>query len=80
MEGEIGMTNLEKMNELVRSDADKEQIKNWAYMNRIHVVDLHLVKQFEQMEDSVDHFISQGKYDLEDELNAWDLFLESKYK
>lgn len=75
------MTNLEKMNELMNSDVDKQKIINWAYMNRIPVAILPLEDGFEAMENSVDDFIRSEEYaeNFEDEHKLWNLFLERKY-
>lgn len=74
------MTNLEKMNELVKASATKEQIKNWAYANRITVCNLHLdCEEFECMEKSVDTFLDTYDYFGMDEHEAWDKFLDVDY-
>lgn len=62
MEGEVKMTNLEKMNDLVGTNADKEQIINWAYMNRVLFDSLFLEKEFEVMEKSVMAFVETDPY------------------
>ena len=70
----------EKMNELVGSKEDKEQIKRWAYMNRIMVMSIHYEEEFEILEKSVEAFIEQVDYHGHaDEHEAWDAFLEFDY-
>lgn len=74
------MTNLEKMNELVKSNATKEQIKSWAYMNRITVMSLPLEEEFNELEHSVNHFIENYDYHSKaNEHDVWDNFLDAKY-
>ncbi|STO12752.1 Uncharacterised protein [[Flavobacterium] thermophilum] len=75
------MTNLEKMNELVGSNANKDQIIRWAYMNRIHVVELPLEEEFECMQQSVDTFCESEDFQnyIDDEFKLWEKFLEAKY-
>jgi len=72
------MTNLDKMNELVGSNAPKEEIKTWAYMNRVPVSCLHFEEKFEAMEQSIDHFIASDNYGS-DEHENWDQFLDAEY-
>jgi hypothetical protein len=72
------MTNLEKMNELVGSDADKDQIVKWAYMNRILVDCLHLEEEFESMKNSVNSFMDNCEFNS-NELEVWDKFLDTEY-
>ncbi|NMH69098.1 hypothetical protein HF072_09890 [Bacillus sp. RO3] len=36
------MTNLDKMNALAGTQADKKTIKDWAFHNRIYVISLSL--------------------------------------
>lgn len=72
------MTNLEKINELVQSSADKEQIVNWAYMNRILVVNLADEPEFEHLKNSVDVFIQKEPYS-DDEFENWGRFLDSEF-
>lgn len=50
------MNNLEKMNQLVGASATKENIKNWAYENRILVFALGYEEEFESMENSIESF------------------------
>ncbi|MGD6876900.1 hypothetical protein [Bacillus infantis] len=74
------MTNLEKMNKLVDSNANKEQIKKWAYMNRILVESLQFEGEFEEMESSINAFMETDAYfDVHDELKLWDNFLDAEY-
>jgi hypothetical protein len=74
------MTNLEKMNELVGTNADKNQIGNWAYMNRITVDCLHLEEEFVSMTQSVDNFTDTDFYfHCDDEHEMWDKFLDAEY-
>lgn len=73
------MTNLEKMNELTESRATKEQIKNWAYFNRIHVCSLYLDEEsFATLENSVEHFVNSDLFG-EDEFKNWEHFLDSEF-
>ena len=75
------MNNLEKMNELVSSDATKEQIKDWAYMNRILITNLEFEEEFETMKNSVNVFIESEDFSEEcSELELWDRFLDANYK
>lgn len=75
------MTNLEKMNELAGSKADKEQIKQWAYMNRVFVGCLYDEPEFYGMERTVIHFMESDFYtdNFEDETKLWDGFLDFEY-
>ena len=67
----------EKMNELVGSAGTKEQIKSWAYHNRIVVMDVHFEEEFEVLAASVDAFIETfDTHGNPDEHAAWDAFLE----
>ena len=67
----------EKMNELVNSDATKDQMKSWVYANRVCVGGLHLEEEFKSLETTVEKFIDEVNYHgMTDEHNAWDLFLE----
>lgn len=72
------MTNHEKMIELAGSEADKETIKQWGYMNRITVSVMDYEKNFECMEDSVKHFM-ESKHYSEDEDENWDKFLDAEF-
>jgi hypothetical protein len=62
------------MNELVGSTATKEQIKQWAYMNRISVDVLDYEDEFESLKEYVDQFVKSDLYS-DDEHKNWDLFL-----
>lgn len=74
------MTNLEKMNELVGSNADKEQIIQWAYMNRILFDCVHLEVEFEKMGNSVVAFIeSSGYSESNTEFDLWNKFLDAEF-
>lgn len=72
------MTNLEKMNQLVGANVNEEQVKHWAYNNRITVDCLHFEEEFESMEKSVDKFINSELYSV-DEFKNWDEFLRMNY-
>ncbi|WP_433956972.1 hypothetical protein [Cytobacillus horneckiae] len=73
------MTNIEKMNELVGTNATKKEIKNWAYQNRIHVVSLHLdAEEFSEMEKSVDAFYNSDSFSADEHAN-WEKFLDSEF-
>jgi len=75
------MTNLEKMNELVGSNATKEQVLEWAYMNRIIVEQLPEEPEFEVMDKSVENFCNSDFYkeNFSDEYKIWDKFLDSEF-
>ena len=74
------MTNHDKMLELTKSKSNKEQIKSWAYANRILVDCLHLEEEFEEMTDSVNHFMDAEFYqNCDDEFELWDKFLDSDF-
>lgn len=75
------MTNLEKMNELVGSNVDKEKIINWAYTNRIFVSDLPYEDKFQCMEKSVEAFYNNEKYAdvFGDGRDEWGVFLDLEY-
>ena len=72
------MTNLKKMNELVGASANVEQIKSWAYMNRICVCVLHEEDEFKIMEKQVDHFVESDLYS-DDERENWSKFLDAEF-
>jgi hypothetical protein len=65
------------MNELIGSNTDKDQIGNWAYMNRILVCFLYFEPEFESMRKSVEVFMNN--YYSEDEHENWDKFLDAEY-
>lgn len=70
----------EKMNALIGSDASKEEIKSWAYNNRIMVMSIQFEDEFEALEKSVDAFIETFDYHGNpDEHAAWDAFLEFEF-
>ena len=46
------MTNLEKMNQIVGSNSTKETVLQWAYMNRILLIDLPYEDEFQEMRKS----------------------------
>lgn len=75
------MTNLEKMNELVGTNASKKEIVTWAYMNRIALIDLPCEKEFANMDKSVEAFHKTNDWfnDSEGERKNWEKFLESKF-
>ena len=67
------------MNKLVKSDATKDQMNSWAYANRIYVCDIPFQEEFESLETTVEKFIEEVDYHgMDDEHEAWDLFLEYK--
>ena len=72
------MNNLKKMNELVGASANVEQIKSWAYMNRICVSILHFEDEFKIMKKSVDHFVESNLYN-DDEHENWSKFLDAEF-
>lgn len=75
------MSNLEKMNELVGSNVDKEQIVSWAYMNRVMLCVLPDEEEFEEMKLSVENFMSDKFYidNEEDEHRLWREFLDREF-
>ena len=76
------MTNLDKMNELVSNNADKETVKNWAYANRIWLCSLPDEDEFKNMENSVNAFIKTDFFQenmMGDERLVWDKFLDADY-
>lgn len=74
------MNNLEKMNKLVGTSVDKEQVINWAYMNRILFDSLHLVEEFQVMEKSIKAFAETTPYsEINTEFDLWDKFLDAEY-
>jgi hypothetical protein len=75
------MTNLQKMNELVGTQTEKQKIINWAYMNRICVADLFEEVEFSQMENSVTSFVESDFYNenFDDEMKLWNQFLDLDY-
>lgn len=72
------MTNLDKMNELVGLNAEKQEIISWAYSNRITVATLDLYEPFEPMVNSVDVFVDLDLL-TDDEFENWDNFLDSEF-
>jgi hypothetical protein len=73
------MTNLEKMNKLVGTNATKEKVKSWAYNNRITVIMLHLDNEkFSVMENSVNDFVDSDLFS-DDEFENWEKFLTSEF-
>jgi len=76
------MTNYEKMKELVGSTATKEEVKAWAYMNRVTVSILpYEAKEMKPMLNSVNHFMSTKLYSdnvLEEDV-LWDKFLAEEF-
>lgn len=75
------MLNIDKMNKLVDSSSNKEEIIQWAYMNRIPVICLPDEEEFESMENSIQAFIHTDYYSENDsdEHKLWDKFLDSVY-
>lgn len=74
------MNVLEKMNELVGGQATKEQIKNWAYMNRITVMQMPDEDEFVTLEETINRFIEEYDYHSKpDEHEAWSAFLDFEY-
>ena len=71
------MTNYEKMLELTGAKATKAEIKTWAYMNRIYLIELAYGEPFQTMKSSVKTFTKDG-YSWEEEEN-WDRFLDCEY-
>lgn len=73
------MNVLEKMNELVGSEATKDEVINWAYSNRIYVVCIHLDEpKFEALESTVEKFLESEQYSG-DEHESWDKFLDFEF-
>lgn len=75
------MTNLEKMIELVGSEASKKEVIDWAFMNNIYVAVLPLEEEFKEMKNSVLDFMDSNDFNdhLHDELKLWDLFLDREF-
>lgn len=75
------MNVLDKLNELVRSSATKEQIIEWAYMNRVMVMGMYYEEEaFGVLEKTVESFIEGEDYHgIADEHEAWDKFLDYEY-
>ena len=71
------MTNLEKMRELTGHNATKEQVMDWAYMNRVLVLELADEEPFESMSKSVESFLR--KHDIVDEHQNWSAFLDAEW-
>ena len=73
------MKVIDKMNELVGTNASKEKIMGWAYQNRVHVICMHLDEpKFEALENSVQRFIDSGQL-VDDEHENWGRFLEMEF-
>ena len=75
------MTNLEKMSQLVGSSADKETVVQWAYMNRVPLIDLPFEDEFVEMKASVDEFFKTHDpiQDQMGEKKNWEEFLDADY-
>lgn len=74
------MKNLDKMNQLVGTNSDAEQVAKWAYMNRVELCTLPFEEEFESMKASVEHFTSNSDYwESGDEHKSWAEFLEAEY-
>lgn len=71
------MTNYKKMLELTRTTATKEDIKSWAYMNRVCVAELAYDEPFKPMYPSVRSFLG-GENSMDEDEN-WERFLECEY-
>lgn len=72
------MTNLDKMKQLVGSEqATKEDIVQWAYMNRVLLADLPDEEEFTSMKNSVNQFFKSKMPATEHE--AWEQFLDVEY-
>ena len=72
------MKNIDKMNELVGSDATTKQVVDWAYMNRVWLCDLQDEEDFKEMKASVKNFLSK-ETTLRDESEMWEDFLNSEF-
>lgn len=73
------MKNIDKMRELVNSNASKEQIIEWAYLNRVWLDDLLIEPGFEEMQESIMHFFDKNWLVDEDEREVWNKFLDSEF-
>lgn len=75
------MTNYEKMIALVASPATPKDIVDWAYINRICLVDLPSEPEFACMEASVDKFFETHNpfNDAQGEEQVWREFLSCQY-
>ena len=71
------MTNYEKMLELTGARATKEEVKSWAYMNRIWVLEMADDEPFKPMKASVETFINSDYSG--DETENWTRFLDCEY-
>jgi hypothetical protein len=78
LKGDKAMTNYEKMLEIVNINASKEQIKNWAYMNRIAICCLFYEPEFKIMKKSVYDFMETDLY-CNDEHENWVKFLDLEF-
>lgn len=74
------MKVIDKMNQVVNSNANKSQIKSWAYNNRILVSDVYLEHEFGFLEKTVNKFFENPDNQVElDEYRLWDKFLDYSY-
>lgn len=75
------MTNLEKMNQLVGANGNKETVVKWAYTNRVHLIDLPYEDEFAEMKASVDEFFETHNpiQNQAGETKNWEDFLEAEY-
>ena len=78
------MTNGDKMREIKGADSPDEQILNWAYMNRVYLIDLLDVlddPDFSCMEYSIKEFLSNHPdHVFGDQRAAWKDFLPAEYQ
>lgn len=72
------MTNYEKMLELTGAKATKKEVKTWAYMNRICVLEMADDEPFQIMKHSVETFMKDGYSG--DETENWSRFLDCEYR
>ena len=73
-----GVTNLEKMNQLVGASATKQEIMDWAYMNREYVDSFAEDEPFHAMRHSAQVFARTSLLRI-DERDNWSRFLDAKY-
>ena len=72
------MKNIDKMNELVGSEATIKQVVDWAYMNRVWLCDLPDEDEFQEMKFSVESFLNKEN-ELRHEQDMWRDFLVSEF-
>ena len=78
------MTNGDKMREVKSANSSDEQILNWAYMNRVYLIDLLGTlddPDFSCMEYSIKEFLKDNPdHVYGDQRAAWKDFLPAEYQ